>query len=384
MELPVQIVQVGVSVGFVALYALGAVYAERKVSAYIQDRVGPAEVGPRGVLQTAADILKLILKENIIPTAADKRVFLLAPLVVFVSIFAGFAVMPVGPGWLGGPVSVGLLYVMAIVSIDVIGLLMAGWGSNNKYAYLGGLRSVSQVISYEIPAAMALLAAAMMYGTLNLETFTLAQGIHGNETIYLFGAWDVTAYGGVLSWSVVRYPHLLIALIVYFVAALAECNRAPFDHPEAESELVAGFHSEYSGFRFAVLFLAEYANMFLVGLIAAVVFFGGWNTPLPNLSVVDPALAGKMSAGELLSHGQLAWLTSGAPGTVSGALWGAFWILAKGFFGVFLMMWVRWTLPRVRPDQLVRISWKVLTPVALGLFAVSAIWKLMEVYAHTS
>jgi NADH-quinone oxidoreductase subunit H len=381
MELPLQIVQVGISVAFLALYALGAVYAERKVSAYIQDRVGPAEVGPRGILQTGADILKLMLKENIVPTAADKRVFLLAPLVVFVSIFAGFAVLPIGPGWLGGAVSVGLLYIMAIVSIDVIGLLMAGWGSNNKYAYLGGLRSVSQVISYEIPAAMALLVAAMMYGTLDLEQFSLAQGIHASAPVYLFGIWDVTAYGGILSWSVVRYPHLLIALLVYFVAALAECNRAPFDLPEAESELVAGFHSEYSGFRFAVLFLAEYANMFLVGLIAAIVFLGGWNTPLPNLSVVDPAAASQMSAGELLSHGQLAWLTSGVPGSIGAAIWGAFWVLSKGFVSVFIMMWIRWTLPRVRPDQLVRLSWKVLTPVALVLFIVSAIWKLMEVYS---
>jgi NADH-quinone oxidoreductase subunit H len=382
MELPIQAAQVGVSVAFVAAYALGAVYAERKVSAYIQDRIGPAEVGPRGLLQTVADILKLVLKENIIPTAADRKLFILAPLIVFISVFAGLAVIPVGPSWLGGAMSVGLLYVMAIVSIDVIGLLMAGWGSNNKYAYLGSLRSVSQVISYEIPAGMALLAAVMMFGTLDLSELTLAQGFYASEKVYLFGVWDVTPYGGMLSWSVIRYPHLIVALVVYFIAALAECNRSPFDLPEAESELVAGFHSEYSGFNFAVLFLAEYANMFLVGCITAVVFLGGWNTPLPNFQAVETTAAAQMSIGELFSHWQLGRLTSGEPGTWAGALWGAFWVLAKALFSVFVMMWIRWTLPRVRPDQLMRLSWKVLTPVALLLFAVSAIWKLMEVYQH--
>ncbi|MCL4105845.1 UNVERIFIED_CONTAM: hypothetical protein GTU68_012483 [Idotea baltica] len=325
---------------FIAVYALTAVYAERKISAYIQDRLGPTEVGPLGLFQTAADIIKLLFKENIVPSAADKRLFLLAPVIIFVSIFAGFAVIPFGPSVVGASLNIGLLYLMAIVSIDVIGLIMAGWGSNNKYAFLGSLRSVSQIISYEIPASIALLSAVMMFGTLNLGEISAIQGFHSPEKV----------------WSIFRYPHLIIGYLVYFVASLAECNRSPFDLPEAESELVSGFHVEYSGFRFAVIFLAEYANMFLVGILAAVVFLGAWNTPLPNFSAVDPA------------------------GTIGFALWGMFWILAKSFFAVFVQMWIRWTLPRVRVDQLLKISWKVLTPIAFVLFVISGIWKLLEVY----
>ena len=382
MELAPEILLVGLSLGFVALYALGAVYAERKVSAYIQDRLGPMEVGPRGLLQTVADILKLLLKENISPTAADKKLFALAPIVIFASVFAGFAVIPVGPGILGAALNVGLLYAMAIVSIDVIGLLMAGWGSNNKYAFLGAMRAVSQIISYEIPAAIALLAAIAMYGSLNLGTISIAQGLGAPTNVYFLGWLDVTQLGGILSWGIVRYPHLLLAWVIYFVAALAECNRAPFDLAEAESELVSGFHVEYSGFRFAVLFLAEYANMFLVGLIGAVVFWGGWASPLPNLMLLAPGEAAGMSVGQLFSHLQFGHLTTGL-GTTSMAIWGAFWIMSKAFVSVFLMMWIRWTLPRVRVDQLLKLSWKVMTPLAFALLAISAVWKLLEVGAHS-
>lgn len=364
-----------------ALYALGAVYAERKVSAFVQDRLGPMEVGPRGLLQTIADIVKLLLKENITPTAADWRLFALAPVVIFVSVFAGFAVIPIGPGVMGAALNVGLLYVMAIVSIDVIGLLMAGWGSNNKYAFLGALRGVSQIISYEIPAAIALLAAVMMYGTLNLGELSAAQGLSSAQPVYFLGWLDVTQIGGLLSWAIFRYPHLILAWLIYFIAALAECNRAPFDLPEAESELVSGFHVEYSGFRFAVIFLAEYANMFLVGLIAAVVFWGGWASPLPNLQALAPGEAAQMNIGQLFTHLQFGHLTTGTS-TAGMAVWGAFWIITKAFFSVFLQMWVRWTLPRVRVDQLLKLSWKVLTPVAFLLFAISAVWKLLEVGAH--
>ena len=373
--------QLGLYLGFVALYALGAVYAERKVSAFIQDRLGPMEVGPRGLFQTIADILKLLLKENITPLAADKALFWMAPVIIFASVFAGFAVIPIGPGALSSSMNVGLLYVMAIVSIDVIGLLMPGWGSNNKYAFLGAIRSVSQIISYEIPAGIALLAAIVMYGTLNMSDLSLAQGLLPAEPIYFLGIWDVSAIGGILSWAVFRYPHLLLAWLIYFIATLAECNRAPFDLPEAESELVSGFHVEYSGFRFAVIFLAEYANMFLVGLIAAIVFWGGWNSPLPNLMVVAPEVVTKMSTGELFSHLQFGHLTTGMS-ALSMGIWGAFWILLKAFITVFIQMWIRWTLPRVRVDQLLKLSWKVLTPIAFGLFAISAIWKLLEVYGH--
>jgi NADH-quinone oxidoreductase subunit H len=381
LDLAPDILLVALSLGFVALYALGAVYAERKVAGFIQDRLGPMEVGPRGLLQTIADILKLLLKENITPSAADKRLFALAPIVIFVSVFAGLAVIPLGPGILGAALNVGLLYALAIVSIDVIGLLMAGWGSNNKFAYLGSLRAVSQIISYEIPAAIALLAAIMMYGSLNLSTISAAQGLGATQPVYFLGWLDVTQLGGVLSWGIVRYPHLLVAWLIYFIASLAECNRAPFDLAEAESELVSGFHVEYSGFRFAVIFLAEYANMFLVGLIGAIVFWGGWASPLPNLMALAPGEAATMTVGQLFTHLQFGHLTTGT-GATSMAIWGAFWIMAKAFLTVFVMMWIRWTLPRVRVDQLLKLSWKVMTPIAFALVAVSAIWKLLEVSLH--
>lgn len=381
MNIAPEILQVGIFLVFVAAYALGAVYAERKVAGFIQDRLGPMEVGPRGLLQTVADIIKLIFKENITPSAADKRLFALAPIVIFVSVFAGFAVIPVGPGVMGAALNVGLLFTMAIVSIDVIGLLMAGWGSNNKYAFLGAIRGVSQIISYEIPVAIALLSAILMYGTLNLGELSAAQGLSSTEPVLFLGFLDVTQLGGVLSWAVFRYPHLLVAWLVFFIATLAECNRAPFDLPEAESELVSGFHVEYSGFRFAVIFLAEYANMFLVGLIGAVVFWGGWASPLPNLMSLAPGEAANMGLGELFTHLQFGHLTTGT-GATSMAIWGAFWIIAKAFFTIFLQMWVRWTLPRVRVDQLLKVSWKVLTPIGFVLFFISAIWKLLEVGAQ--
>lgn len=382
MEFVPVILKVGGFIAFIALYALGAVYAERKVSAYIQDRVGPVEVGPRGLFQTVADIVKLLLKEPILPTDADRRLFLIAPIIIFVSVFAGFAVIPIGPDFVGAALNVGLLFLMAVVSIDVVGLLMAGWGSNNKYAFLGALRSVSQIISYEIPAGLALLAAVMLLGTLSLTEISLAQGLHSPEPVYFLGVWDVSEVGGILSWSIFRYPHLILAYLIYFIASLAECNRAPFDLPEAESELVSGFHVEYSGFRFAVIFLAEYANMFLVGILAAVVFLGAWNTPLPNFIALDPTEAAQMTNWELLKNFQLGHLTTGAPGTIAYSLWGAFWIIVKAFFAVFVQMWIRWTLPRVRVDQLLKLSWKTLTPIAFLLIVISGVWKLMEVYGH--
>lgn len=339
------------------------------------------EVGPRGLFQTIADILKLLLKENITPGAADKWLFLAAPVIIFTSIFAGFAVIPMGVGWLHAGLNVGLLYLMAIVSMDVIGLLMAGWASNNKYAFLGALRSVSQIISYEIPAGIALLAAIMMFGTLNLATLSEAQGLHASSPAYFLGIWDVTEIGGILSWSIFRYPHLMIAFGIYFIASLAECNRSPFDLPEAESELVSGFHVEYSGFRFAAIFLAEYANMFLVSLLAAIVFWGGWASPLPNFGAFPLADVEAMSLGELFRNLQFGHLTSGISVTAQ-AVWGAIWLLAKAFGLVYLQMWIRWTLPRVRVDQLLKLSWKILTPIAFLLVMISGIWKLLEVYGH--
>lgn len=349
------------ALAFLALYALFAVLAERKISARIQDRIGPNEVGPRGSYQTLADILKLLQKENVVPAAADRFLFEFAPLLVFAAVFAGFAVVPFAPGFAGAALNLGVLYLIAVVSMDAIGLLLAGWASNNKYSLLGGMRAAAQILAYEVPAGLALLAALVLYGTLDLAEINALQGVTSPEPQRLWGLWEVREIGGVLSWGVVRYPHLLLALGLFFVAGLAESNRAPFDLPEAESELIGGFHTEYAGFRFGVLFLAEYGMMLLVSLVAATVFLGGWNSPLPNVGGI-----------------KLAEITTGTTGDWTGALWGGFWLLSKAFAFVYVMIWVRWSFPRLRPDQLVRLCWKYLTPAGLASVIGSILWRWAE------
>lgn len=358
------LLQIVLTFTFIAVYTLAAVYAERKVSAFIQDRLGPMDVGPYGALQTLADIVKLILKEAIVPDKADKVLFFLAPLVIFVSVFAGFAAVPLSPDLMAAPMGVGLLYILGIIAIDIIGFLLAGWGSSNKYALMGAMRAVAQIISYEIPAAFALLSAVMMFGTLDLQEISFQQGIFSPTSFTIWGWLEGTHTGGFLSWAAVRYPHLLIAFAVYFISALAECNRTPFDIPEAESELVAGYHVEYAGPQFAIMFLAEYGKMLLVSLIAAILFFGGWNTFFPNVTIGGFSLP-------------LANWTSGTPGYLSASLWGIFWLLLKSLALIFVQMWIRWTYPRLRADQLMSLCWKYLLPIGLGLFVVSGCIKLL-------
>ena len=222
-------------------------YWERKLASFIQDRLGPMEVGKYGTLQPVADLIKLLHKEDIVPAKADKVIFKLAPLLIFAAVFAGFAVIPLSPSFLPAATSMGVFFLISIISLDVIGLLAAGWSSNNKYALFGSMRAVAQIVSYEIPVGLTILSVVILSQTLNLQEISIQQGIlSSTET-----------YGGFLSWYIFRTPHLFIAYIIFFIATLAECNRAPFDIPEAESELVAGFHVEYSGLRFAIFFLAE-------------------------------------------------------------------------------------------------------------------------------
>ena len=348
------------------LYTIFAVYAERKISAFIQDRYGPMEVGKYGIIQTVADLLKLIQKEDIVPIKASRILFLIAPIIIFAAVFGGFAVLPVSAYWMGSLTENGVYLLLAIVSLDVIGILMAGWGANSKYTLLGALRSVAQIVSYEIPVTLTVLCVVMISQSLDLQEIsyqqsTLVNNYSGleNWTNYLFGIkyFDVetTSIGGFLTWNIFRAPILIPVFIIFFIGTLAESNRAPFDLPEAESELVAGFHTEYSGFRWAIIMLSEYGMMLLVALLGSVLFLGSWNTPLPNFGSI--ALAD--------------WTT--------GPIWGIVWLMGKAVLWVSVQMWVRWTFPRLRIDQLMNLSWKYLTPAAIFLIFVTGFWRLLMI-----
>uniref|UniRef100_UPI0040481449 complex I subunit 1/NuoH family protein n=1 Tax=Roseivirga sp. TaxID=1964215 RepID=UPI0040481449 len=356
---------------FILIYTIFAVYAERKISAFIQDRYGPMETGPYGLLQTVADLLKLLQKEDIVPLAADRKIFKPAPVIIFVAVFSGFAVLPLTSGFGGSNIETGVFYLLAIISLDVVGILMAGWGSNNKYAILGAVRSVAQIISYEIPLGLTVVCVIMVSQSLNLQDIIYQQGIFINvfdaeAHNYLFGikalGIETTQIGGFLTWNIFRVPIFFIAYLIFFIASLAEANRAPFDIPIAESELVAGFHVEYSGFRWSMIMLAEYGMMLLVAFLGAMLFLGGWNTALPNIGPVA-----------------LADWTSGEPGTWPGHFWGAFWLISKALLTVGVQIWIRWTYPRLRIDQLMNLSWKYLTPAAIILVLLSALWRLLMI-----
>ncbi len=315
---------------FILPFALVAIWLELKISAHMQDRVGPMRTGRwHGWAQPLADVTKLIQKEDIIPAAADKALYILAPALVFVGAYAAYAAIPFSPAYIGSDINLGIFYIVAVSALVVIGILMAGWSSNNKWSLLGAMRTAAQLVSYEIPSSLAILAVVMVAGSLNLNDICAAQS---------GWFWNWFVFG--------KFPFLFITFIIYFIASLAETNRSPFDIPEAESELVAGYHTEYSGMRFAFFYLAEYANMFVVAAVAAVLFFGGWNSPFGTF--------------------------------LSGPVWGVFWLISKGMVLVFIQIWLRWTLPRFRVDQLMYLSWKILTPFALvNIFAVG-LWVVLR------
>lgn len=293
--------------------------AERKVIGYIQVRIGPNRVGPRGLLQPIADGLKLALKEIIIPTNANRILFVLGPILTLGPALAAWAVVPFDEGMVLANVDAGLLYILAMTSMGVYGVIIAGWSSNSKYAFLGALRSSAQVVSYEIAMGFALVGVLMAAGSLNLQEIVLAQK----------GEW------GFVNWFMLP---LLPLFVVYFISGVAETNRAPFDVAEGESEIVAGFHVEYSGMTFAVFFLAEYANMILIAVLTAIMFMGGWLSPFEGIPLL----------GALFS-----WV----PGIV--------WLLLKTAFFLFLFLWFRATFPRYRYDQIMRLGWKVFIPVTI-------------------
>jgi NADH-quinone oxidoreductase subunit H len=317
---------------FILPFALIAVLLERKVSAHLQDRLGPMRVGYHGILQTIADILKLIQKEDIVAESTDKKLFNIAPVMVFAGSYAVFAAIPFSGAFIGSAADVGIFFIIAVSSIVVAGILMAGWASNNKYSLLGAMRSAAQIISYEIPTALVVLSIVMLTGTLSLETMSVQQ------TSYF---WNWNLFGGAADGFVqlLLLPFTVVAFVIFYISSLAEVNRTPFDIPEAESELVAGYHTEYSGMKFAMFFLAEYANMFAVSAIAVAIFLGGYQSPFGYLG-------NSIGLEWLVPFEQLIWFT------------------IKGVGLVMVQIWLRWTLPRLRVDQLMTVCWKYLIPYA--------------------
>jgi len=349
---------------FLLAFTLLAVYAERKIAAAIQDRLGPTEVGYKGLLQSVADLLKLVQKEVIIPKAADKRLFVLAPAWIFTVVLAAFAVLPITSSWAGVSTATGVLYLLALVSLKVMGILVAGWASNNKYARLGALRAAAQLISYEVPLSLSVLCVLVVSQSLDLQIISQQQGIwqklasSGSPSYFLgIKGLAVSQWGGLLTWNIFRMPCLCLAYVIFFIAA---SNRAPFDLPEAESELIGGYHTEYSGLYWAWMMLAEYSMMLLMSLLGTILFLGGWNTPFPDVGLL-----------------KLATWTGGHPNTLVGSLWGGFWLFTKAICIVLVQMWIRWTFPRLRFDQFMHLCWLYLTPAALLLLLITVWWQLL-------
>lgn len=317
---------------FILPFALVAVLLERKVAGHMQDRLGPMRVGYHGILQTVADIIKLLQKEDIIARENDKLLFNIAPVLVFTGSYAAFAAIPFTSAYIGANVDLGIFYIIAVTGLVVAGILMAGWASNNKYSLLGAMRSAAQIVSYEIPTILVVLTLVMFTGTTNLMTLSEMQ------TQY-FWNWNIFGGPDLSLAKLLLIPFMIIGFFIIYISTLAEVNRTPFDIPEAESELVSGYHTEYSGMKFAMFFLAEYANMFAVSAIVSALFFGGYHSPFGYL-------------GNTLN---IQWLIPVEQ---------FFWFTFKGVFFVFVQMWLRWTLPRLRVDQLMTASWKYLIPIA--------------------
>lgn len=316
---------IGSLLGFVTVYAMFAIWMERKVAAHMQIRFGPMETGGwHGWAQSLADAVKLLFKEDLVPSQANKAMFWIAPAVVFCGVFAGFVAIPFAVGVQIADVHLGLFFILAVAAVEVVGVIMAGWASNSKYSLFGAVREAAQVVSYEVPAAVALLAPILLVGSFRLGDFNAWQEQHG--------------------WVVLHNPFMAVAALVYFIASLAGCKRAPFDLPEAESELVSGFHTEYSGMRFSFFFLEEYASMFVSSLLVATVFFGGWTLPLLDVSSAPAPL-------------------------------GVVVLLAKTFCFIFVQMWLRWTLPRMRVDQVMVMGYKYLLPWALAAVVGTAVFE---------
>ena len=311
-------------------------YFERKVIGAMQIRVGPSRVGPLGLIQPFADVFKLLLKEIILPTNSNRYLFLLAPIIALVPAFAAWAVIPFNDYMVLADIDAGLIYVLALTSLGVYGIIIAGWASNSKYAFLGAMRAAAQTVSYEIAMGFSLVGVLILAGTMNLREIVLAQ------------------QGGIFDWY--WFP-LFPLFIIYMISGVAETNRAPFDQAEGESEIVAGFHVEYSGSAFAVFFLAEYAVMILISGLTAILFAGGWLSPFEGVPVLGETF---LAAGSI------------------------FWFLGKTVVFMFMFLWYRATFPRYRYDQIMRLGWKVLIPITMVWVMVAALMTVLGVVVKGS
>jgi NADH-quinone oxidoreductase subunit H len=314
---------------FVLNVAGGTTFIERRVWARIQNRVGPNRVGPQGVLQWLADGVKLVMKEDLVPAQADPRLFKLAPYVVMIGFVTTFVVLPFGSRLVIANLNVGLVFLTAVTSLVVLGILMAGWASNNKWSLIGGIRSAAQIVSYEIPSGLSLMPVVLLTGTLSLQGIITQQGWAPQD------------------WFVFNSPFTFVAFFIFFTSALAEGNRTPFDLPEADSELVAGYVTEYSGVRYLVFFMAEWGNLYVIGAVVTTLFLGGWQIP----PVTDQPVL----------RAALEFLT----------------FFVKSYFWVLVAMWIRATLPRVRVDQLMAVCWKYLVPISFVNLLGTAVWMVL-------
>ncbi len=342
------------SLGFVLLSVVFLFYSERKLSAFMQDRIGPKHVGKSGLLQPAADLIKLIQKETIVPANARRFLFLFAPFLIFASVFCGFALVPLWPELSTfSPLPGGILLLLGIISIDAIAIFIAGYASQSKFPLLGAGRAVAQMVSYEVPLGISILCFFWISNSAELTVIQELQANISNNPSTGNLAWpislvkiELSGLGGFFTWNLFRFPILICLLPIFFVCIMAESNRAPFDIPEGESEIIGGFHTEYSGFLWAIFFLAEYAMMLILSLVMCYLFFGGNASPIPHFGYYN-----------VLSQPSF------------------FWLLAKSWTIGLLMIWIRWTLPRLRMDQLMGMSWKVLTPVSLFVFLIVVLLK---------
>ena len=353
-------VHIGLLINVVAVGALIFIWMERKIAGRIQDRLGPTRVGGKfGWLQTLADGVKLVAKEDVTPKDADRLLFKLAPYVSFAASFTGYMALPFAFGWAAQEINVAVFFIVAVLGLEVFGVILAGYASGSKWSLFGGMREAAQVVSYEVPIGLCIVVPVLIVGSMNLVTIGEAQA------------------GLFTNWLILHDPFTFLIFWVYFTCAIASVNRAPFDLAEAESELVAGFHTEYSGLRWSFFFMAEYGSMFLVSGLAAVLFFGGWNGPIPIFHLLPAffGLEGGPSGHWAYEQGETAWRILGFLANVAGV----HNLILKAVVGVVVMMWIRWTLPRLRIDQVMTVCLKYCVPLAAIFFIGAVLWKLYEV-----